>query len=220
LAGVILRAYDAKAFQLSAPEWVSTQKYDIAAKVPQGASKEEANRMLQTLLGDRFHLALHQETKDLSGFELVVGRGGSKLKASAAAVAPDTPPPSEPPKIDANGYPELDRPGLLMMEGVRGGAVVVFLTARAQPVSSLVERVSREFRMPVLDKTGLAGRFDFKLQFAPQPPGAIPPEVQEDTAAANLTTAVQQQLGLRLNASKVPTDMLIVDRAERIPSEN
>lgn len=220
LFNVILRAYDVKAFQLSAPDWLSSQKYDILAKVPQGTSKEQGNRMLQTLLADRFHLVLHRETKDLPGFELVQSRSGAKLKPSPDSGAPDLPPPSAPPKTDGDGYPQLDGPGLLLMEGVRGRAVVVFLTAKAQPLSALVELLSREFRMPILDKTGLAGKFDFKLEFAPQPPGALPPEVAEESAAPNLTTAVQQQLGLRLNSSKVPTGVLIVNRADKVPTEN
>jgi uncharacterized protein (TIGR03435 family) len=220
LFNVILRAYDVKAFQLSAPDWLSSQKYDIVARVPRGASKEQANRMLQTLLAERFHLVLHHETKDLQGFELVVGRSGSKLKPSADSGLPDLPPPSTPPKTDVNGYPELNGPGLLLMEGLRGQAVVVFLTARAQPLSALVELLSREFRMPILDKTGLAGKFDFKLEFAPQAPNALPPETSDDSAAPNLTTAVQQQLGLRLSSSKVATDVLIADRADKVPTAN
>ena len=220
LFNVLLRAYDLKAFQLSAPDWLSSQKYDIVAKIPQGTSKEQCNRMLQALLAERFHLALHHETEDLPGFELVVGRSGSKLKPSPDSGAPELPPPSAPPKTDAGGYPQLDGPGLLMMEGLRGKAVVVFLTAKAQPLSSLVELASREFRMPILDKTGLAGKFDFKLEFAPEAPGALPAEAPDVSAAPNLTAAVQQQLGLRLNARKVSTDVLIVDRADKVPTEN
>src|ERR1043166_8643186 len=66
---IILRAYDLKAFQLSAPDWLSSQRYDVAAQVPSGATKEQCNRMLQTLLSDRFHMVLHHETKELQGFE-------------------------------------------------------------------------------------------------------------------------------------------------------
>jgi uncharacterized protein (TIGR03435 family) len=216
---VILRASDAKAFQLSAPDWVSSQKYDIVAKVPPGTSKEQSNQMLQALLAERFHLVIHHETKALQGFELAAGRGGSKLKPSNDSGAP-APTQSGPPRTDANGYPQLDGPGLLMMEGTRGRAVVVFLTARSQPISSLVELLSREFRMPIFDRTGLVGKFDFKLEFAPQPPGALPADAPDDSGAPNLTTAVQEQLGLRLNPSKVPTDVLIVDRADKIPTEN
>uniref|UniRef100_Q01YR3 Soil-associated protein, TIGR03435 family n=1 Tax=Solibacter usitatus (strain Ellin6076) TaxID=234267 RepID=Q01YR3_SOLUE len=227
LFNVILRAYDLKAYQLSAPDWLSSQRYDVTAQVPAGVSKAECNSMLQTLLNERFHMVLHHETKELQGFELVTGRGGSKLKKSSESGVPSAPAPSGPPKTDLAGYPELPGPGLVMMEGAKAGAVFVFLTARAQPLSALVELLSREFQMPISDQTGLNGNFDFKMEFAPQPPGALPappspdrsPAPEED-AAPNLTTAVQQQLGLRLNSRKVPTDVLVVDRVGKVPTEN
>src|SRR5262249_4128166 len=159
---------------------------------------------LQTLLAERFHLALHRETRQLQGFELTVARGGPKLKASADAGAGDSAQPETPPKLDATGFPILTQPGMAMMEGVRGKAVVPLLTARAQPMSALAGRISREFRMPVLDKTGLSGNYDFTLEFAPQPPGtppAAPPGEgipgAADDSGPNLLSAVQRQLGLR-----------------------
>lgn len=199
LSSVILRAYNLKAFQLSAPDWLSSQRYDLTAQVPSGASKEQCNQMLQTLLQERFHMVLHHETKELQGFELVSGRGGSKLKPSSDMGVVESAAPSGPPKTDSNGYPQLTGPGMAMMEGAKAGAVIVFLTARAQPLSALVDLLTREFQMPISDKTGLPGNFDFKLEFAPQPPGALPSASgPENDGAANLTTAVQQQLGLRL----------------------
>jgi uncharacterized protein (TIGR03435 family) len=106
-----------------------------------------------------------------------------------------------------------------MMEGVLGKAVVSFLTARAQPLSALADWLSKEFLMPVIDKTVLAGRFDFTLEFAPQAPGALTPETSDDSAA-NLISAVPQQLGFKLNSRKISVDVLVVDSAQRIPTEN
>jgi uncharacterized protein (TIGR03435 family) len=130
----------------------------------------------------------------------------------------------QPGVVDDDG---LAGPGLVMMEGAKAGAVIVFLTARAQPLSALVELLSREFQMPISDKTGLRGNFDFKLQFAPRPPGALPsppspdrPPNPTDDAAPNLTTAVQQQLGLRLNSRTVPTEVVVIERADKVPTEN
>ena len=227
LYNVILRAYDLKGFQLSAPDWLSSQRYDITAQVPSGASKEQCNRMLQTLLNERFRIVLHHETKELQGFDLVASRSGSKLKPSSESGAAPSLAPSGQPKIDSDGYPQLAGPGLVMMEGAKAGSVIVFLTAKAQPLAALVELLSREFQMPISDRTGLQGNFDFKLEFAPRPPGALPsppsperPPSVEDDGAANLTTAVQQQLGLRLNSRKVPTDVVVIDRADKVPTEN
>jgi uncharacterized protein (TIGR03435 family) len=232
LMSVLLRAYDVKTYQAAGPEWLASERYDVTAKVPPGTTKEQCNRMLQGLLAERFHLALHHETREIPGYELVTGRNGTKLKESAeaerdAARSQAGPEPAGPPKIDANGFPDLDAPGLVMMEGVKGKAVISFLTAKAQPLSALADTLSKEFRMPILDKTGLTGKFDFTLEFAPQPPGAlpVPPSVEGlpqavDESGPNLVTAVQQQLGLRLNPSKVALDVLVVDRADKAPTEN
>ena len=229
LINVLLRAYNVKTYQVTGPDWLSSQRYDIIAKIPPGATKEQFDLMLQNLLADRFRLALHHETREIQGYELVTGKNGPKLKVSPEAdpsVQPATQPAS-PPKVDANGFPRLDAPGLVMMEGVKGRAVISYLTARVQPLSALVDRLSTEFRLPIVDKTGLTGKFDFTLEFAPQPPGTLtPPSSVEalsdnvDQSAPNLITAVQQQLGLKLNSSKVRLDVLIIDRADKVPTEN
>jgi uncharacterized protein (TIGR03435 family) len=226
LTSVLQRAYDVKSYQVTGPAWLSSERYDIAAKIPPGTTKEQFQLMLQSLLAERFHLDLHREGGELQGYELVAGRNGSKLKVSADADSGAAPQPASPPKTDRNGFPVLDGPGVAMMEGVRGRAVITFLTARAQPLSALVDLLSREFRMPIVDKTGLTGKFDFTLEFAPQAPGALPPPPSmdgspeaRDESGANLMTAVQQQLGLRLSPGKVHLDVLVIDRADRIPIE-
>jgi len=218
LTSVLLRAYGVKPYQVSGPGWMGSDRYDITAKIPEGVTKQQVNLMLQRLLADRFHLALHHETKELQGYELVQGKGGLKLKRSTDA-GPDVE-PTEAPKTDANGFPQLAAPGLVIMEGVRGKAVVSFLTAKAQPLSALTELLSKEFRLPVADKTGLTGKFDFTLEFAPEAPGALPSENPEESAAQNLTGAVPRQLGLKLEPKKIPVDILIIDRADKVPTEN
>jgi uncharacterized protein (TIGR03435 family) len=213
-----VRAYDVKNYQVTCPAWLSTERYDIVAKVPPGTTKEQFNMMLQNLVAERFRLALHHESREFQGYELVAGKSGSKLKVSEDS-GPAAGEPAAPSKTDANGFPQLDGPGLVMMEGVKGRAVISYLTAKSQPLSALVEMLSREFRMPIVDKTGLTGKFDFKLEFAPQPPGALTPDTM-DEGGSNLLSAVQQQLGLRLSPSKIAVDVLIVDRAEKVPTEN
>jgi uncharacterized protein (TIGR03435 family) len=217
LMSVLLRAYDVKPYQATGPDWSSSERYDITAKIPPGATKEQFNLMLQRLLAERFHLALHHETREVQGYELVGGKGGPKLKPSTE-VGPDVQ-PTEEPKTDANGFPRLSAPGLVMMEGLHGTAVVSFLTARAQPLSALVEMLIKEFRLPITDKTGLTGKFDFTLEFAPEAPGALPPEAP-DESAPNLITAIPRQLGLKLDPKKIPVDILVIDRADKSPTEN
>ena len=111
LMSVLVRAYDVKNYQVTGPAWLSSERYDIATKVPPGTTKEQFNLMLQNLLANRFRLALHRESKEFQGYELVQGKNGSKLKkaktSDAAAVEL-----AAPPKTDANGFPQLDGAGL------------------------------------------------------------------------------------------------------------
>jgi len=221
LMSVLLRAYDTRSWQVIAPDWLSSERYDIAATVPPGStaalSKEQFNLMLQHLLSDRFHLILHRETRQISGYELIAPRGSSKLKPSnETGPAMST---AAAPAIDAEGFPQLTSPGLVIMEGMSGKAVVSYVAARAQPLSALADLLSKEFRLPVLDNTGLRGQFDFRIMFAPQAPGALPPENSEDSAA-NLISAVPQQLGLKLNRRTIAVDVFVVDAADRIPTAN
>jgi uncharacterized protein (TIGR03435 family) len=218
LMNVLARAYDVKPHQITGPDWLSVERYDILAKVPPGSTKQQVNLMLQNVLAERFHVVLHHQTKDLQGYELRLAKNGPKLKASAET-ATGSAKPDEQPKTDANGFPRLDATGLAMMEGVKGRAVISYLTAKGQPISALVDQLSKEFRLPILDKTGLNGKFDFTLEFAPQAPGALAPDSTGE-GAANLLTAVEQQLGLKLYPRKIPVDVLIIDRADKVPTEN
>ena len=228
LSRVLERAYDVRTYQVSGPDRLTSDRYDISATIPAGAGKQQFERMLQSLLAQRFHLALHRETRQLAGYELLRGRNAPKLKPSSEGdAAPAGAPPESPPQTGADGFPQLTAPGLAMMEGVRGKSVVSFLTARAQPLSALVEMLSKEFRLPILDRTGLGGNFDFTLAFAPQPPGTPPrapspddPPAAPDDSAPNLIVAVRQQLGLRLIPSKIPVEVLVIDKADRVPAEN
>jgi uncharacterized protein (TIGR03435 family) len=202
LLAVIQRAFDVKGFQVSGPDWLSSERYEIIAKLWPDATPDQFRMMLQQLLAQRFRFALHHATREFPGYELSAGNG-SKLKTSTA------------------GPPSLE-----MMEGIKGRSVVSSVTARAQPLAALVDLLSREFRMPILDRTGLDGTFHFTLEFAPQPPGALAAPTsfdrmpEADDSAPNLISAIRQQLGLRLNPRKIPLDVLIVDRAEKVPTEN
>jgi uncharacterized protein (TIGR03435 family) len=224
LASVLLRAYDVKAYQVAGPVWITSRRYDIAAKIPAGATMGQFRGMLQGLVAERFQLGVHHERRELLGYSLVTGKSAPKLKASTESGSET---PAGPPKTDANGFPELEHPGLALMEGVKGKAVVTFLTARGQALAALVDLLSREFRVPVVDKTELQGTFDFKLEFAPQAPGALPrPPSMDGSAEAidesgpNLMTAVQQQLGLRLVPGKIAVDVVVVDRGNPTPVGN
>jgi uncharacterized protein (TIGR03435 family) len=232
------RAYDVKNYQISGPAWLDMERYDIAASIPSGATKKQFNLMLQNLLAERFHLALHHESKEVQGYELVPGKRGPKLKESAevdsSVPAPAAPPqfgPGTPPKMDANGFPQLDRPGMVMMMTMGPKGSIARLTAKAVPVFALIQNLTGQLKEPVMDRTGLTGKYDFTLEFAPEglppaltsafsPPEGPGPLDATDESGPNILTAVQEQLGLKLEPKKTPIDMLIIDRADKVPTEN
>ncbi len=229
-------AYDVKPYQVNGPAWLDTERYDIIAKVPEGSTKEQVNVMWQNLLKERFGVVVHHESKEFQVDELVVAKNGSKLKETT--LDPNAPAAVEagPPKLDKNGSPEMNGPGLMMLiqVGATGGPVG-HMVARAQTLSQLVTTLGNQLNRPVVDKTGLTGKYDFNLEYTPDlsglrlPPGAAlgpgpgPIPAPGDNASepgSNLAAAVQQQLGLRLVGSKAKLDVVVVDKAERVPTEN
>jgi uncharacterized protein (TIGR03435 family) len=196
------------------PAWIESDHYDILAKAPGEVrpNLDEQMAMLRKLLADRFKLTFHREKKEMSIYALTVAKGASKMtgsnvtgsKVKASAVSPDDSPIGPPPLIFVVTPP------------------VVRLPARYATMAELASVFQRgALDRPVVDKTGLPGRYDFDLEFTPdetQFSGMLgrPPS---DAPLPGLFAAIQQQLGLRLEATKGPVDVLVVDRAER-PSEN
>jgi uncharacterized protein (TIGR03435 family) len=207
-------AYGVKQYQISGPGWLETERYDIVATVPDGTSKAQFPMMLQTLLTDRFGIELHHETRELPVYELSVAKNGSKLK---------------PPAADPNA-----RPGTSRMSLTPGG---FHLEGHAEPASHLAIILEDQLASPVVDKTGLSGTFDFTLDFSresvqnsalaglPPPPPANPPgpvtaPAGDPTEAPSLFTAIQEQLGLKLDKKRGPLDVIVLDRAEKVPKED
>ena len=211
-------AYGVKTYQVNGPAWIDTERYDIIAKVPEGATKEQVSVMWQNLLKERFGMALHHESKEFQVSELVVGKGGSKLKETAvdpnaAPPSPPTGPPQGPPKLDKNGFPEMNGPGLVMMFQRGSSGPVSHVVARAQPISGLTTMLGNQLNRPVVDKTGLTGMWDFAMEFTPEGSG------DAVATAPTFLQALREQLGLKLESEKGPVDSLVVDHVER-PSAN
>lgn len=240
---LLMGAYDVKQYQVTGPPWLDTERYNIVAKVPEGATKEQVNVMWQNLLKERFGVVLHHESKEFQVRELVVAKGGSKLKETtldpnAPPLSPPNGPPPGPPgplKMDKNGVPEMDRPGLMMMvqPNAAGGGPVGRVVARAQPISGLAGMLGNQLNGPVLDKTGLTGKYDFNLEYTPDlsrmpppPPGMAAPgqapnaSTEASEPGSNLAAAIEQQLGLRLVSNKAKLDVVVVDKAEKTPTDN
>jgi uncharacterized protein (TIGR03435 family) len=208
--GFTLNALVAAAYSLTpraisgGAAWTDTDRYDILASTPGDLQPnlDEQMTMLRKLLADRFQLTFHREPKELPVYALTVAKGGPKLKESTA-------PPGELPYLINTIYPE------------EKGGVHALLPARNATMAQFTAMLQRGVldRM-VLDKTGLTGTYDFELEWTPdesQFGGQLPRSVE--STRPSLFTAMQEQLALKLEATKGLVAALVIDRVER-PSEN
>lgn len=224
LKTMLMRAYVVKNYQISGPGWLDSERFDILAKVPPGATKEQFEPMLQNLLAERFHLTLHHEPKEMVVYELVVGKSGPKLKESDLSVSlPPRDAGTPPTRIggpDKNGFPQVP-PGRPAMVG-RISEGIVYWTARMQSLWDLAYFLESQLKRPVLDKTGLTGKYDFNLACTAEGRKAPPPNADDAASEGGLTVldAVQEQLGLRLESKKDPVDILVLDHIDRVPTDN
>jgi uncharacterized protein (TIGR03435 family) len=214
LQTLIRLAYGFQDYQISgAPSWTNSERYDVDAKMESSVADEfnklsqdsrtvVRQRMVQALLADRFKLIAHIGTKELPVFYLVIAKGGPKLKES-----------------------KLDESSPKGVSGTRGGgggvtgggagegsSALRTTSAKGVPLAMLVSTLSRELGQTVLDKTGLTSKYDYMLQWAPD-------NRQLDSNGPSLTTAIQEQLGLKLESGKGPVEILMIDHVERA-SEN
>jgi uncharacterized protein (TIGR03435 family) len=211
ISGLVTMAYDVKRYQVTLPGWMDTERFEIRANVPEGATKEQFRTMLQNLLAERFKLTVHHENKEMPGYELVTGKSGPRFKESAEATA-NTPatlaPASGGPKLDAEGFPILP-PGV--------SQIVVKGRARRQTTNETMDKfvtfLSNQVGRPVADATGLKGKYDIVLAWSVGAPST------GDEQGISIFTAVQG-LGLKLVPKTGMVEMLVVDHAEKLPVAN
>jgi uncharacterized protein (TIGR03435 family) len=217
---LIQQAYGVQDFQITGgPSWLNTEKYDIEAKADKSATdgfdslskdqrKVAQDRMLQALWADRFKLTLHHGTKELPAYKLVVAENGPKLQEA------------KPGETYANGIKGPDGrpagPGMVVM----GRGIV---TAQALPAAEIARLLSDQLGLTVVDKTELKSKYDFTLLWTPVD-GQLPgfkeqASSQSASSAASLFTLIQEQLGLKLEQTNSPVEILVVDHAEK-PSED
>jgi len=179
LRAIIVWAYDIRDFQLlNGPGWIDARRYDITAKTGAGAgNSDELHERTRALLADRFGLVAHHETRELTAYALTVAKGGPKVKV-----------------VTVRGAEYGFRGG---RGRNRGYAVTMAMFAN---------ELARVIGRPVIDRTGLAGEYDYLLEWAPDDAGA---------PGVSIFTALQEQLGLRLEATKAPVDTVVIDRVER-----
>ncbi len=198
---LIAAAYDLNPREISGgPAWAGSDRYDILARTP-GAVRpthEEQMRMLRSLLADRFKLAFHREQKVFSIYELEIDKGGPKMKPSAGAA-------DAPPALISTVYPDH-----------------IVMPARNASMTDFVSLLQRAILdRPVVDKTGLKGKYDFDLTWAPDASqfGGEVPVAPASSSSPPLFTALREQLGLQLVATRGPAEALVIDGAEQ-PSPN
>ena len=225
LQNLLVRASGMEYFQVTGPDWMSSQMFEVAAKVPEGTTKDQFAEMLQNMLIDRFGLKTHRESREMTRYELVVAKGGSKLKEAAQDPASTSVPgPGRAGKLelDKDGYPLLERgrPGMAIMNGRAR------LFNPGMTMERLAGQLSGQLGKPVADMTGLKGKYDIALYWSAEQmrtgaPGAGPaPAAPEFDSGPTLERAIQDQLGLRLEAKKGFVDFLVVDHIEKLPTDN
>jgi uncharacterized protein (TIGR03435 family) len=181
---LVQTAYRVHDYACSAPSWLDSLHFDIFAKMPAGANFDRLPEMLQTLLAERFKLAVHREVKEMPGLALVVDKKGARVR------------PVEPgPKGTSWGSNMVQGSSLSMAE--------------------FAGLLSNSLNLPAKDLTGLPGVYDIKIRWAPDLPASSDPSDLPGSVYAAV-----QELGLKLQAQKVPVEILVVDRAERVPAEN
>ncbi|HEY1759997.1 MAG TPA: TIGR03435 family protein [Bryobacteraceae bacterium] len=227
LERMIQVAYDFPVDRISGPDWLKTERYDIVATIPMGASISDFRLMVQNLLAERFKLAVHRETKEVSGYVLDVSKSGLKIAKSNGEAPEEASAKTDAGcsacnalmTVDKNGFP-APRPGNpLYPPGALFQATIAVngryrMTALNSPMSKIAEFLGNAAGMPTQDRTGLSGNYDVHLEYLPR---------SADLAAdpgADVLDSVQAQLGLKMIASKVPVEMLVIDHAEKVPTAN
>jgi len=213
LTNLLMNAYHIRPELISGlPGWANSTRFDVNAKISdpdiaalkkRTSEQRRAESQAQTLalLTDRFHLEAHIETKTLPTYDLVIAKGGLKIKENAA-------PPAT--TLDPSASPSTPKPGSFRISNSE-------MTAVGVPISNLAGNLAFRVERNVIDKTGLTGRYDFTLKWRPEELEGKA-DVTTDNAP-DIFTALQEQLGLKLEPSKGPVDTLVVDHVE-MPTEN
>lgn len=201
LKTLLVIAFDLKKFQIAGPGWIDTTHYDINANVPAGTTREQARKMLQNLLAERLKLRVHRETREFPAYDLVVTGKGPKLEL-------------------------VNSGGSLIIRTQRGAGLRAI--SGGVNMAQLVTMLRTQFDdTAVVNKTGLDGLYKFTLEFVPiggqigqQALKQAVVTTPEDLTFPSIFTALQEQLGLKLEKSKAMFDVLVVDAGEKTPTAN
>lgn len=222
---LLMRAYQVKSQEVIGPGWLESEHFNILAKMPQGATKDQVPAMFRVLLAERFHVVLHREKRMLPTYVLTLAKGGLKIKEwTDKPPAADEPPPGAKLRVGEDGFP------ILRQSTLAGGAITLFRQGRARmqgqtTMPQLAESLSGQLNQVVVDETGLTAKYEVVLNWTPDPTdmGGGPRAAAgstDATAPPDLFVAIEQQLGLKLVAKKVERDAIVVDSADKAPTGN
>jgi len=234
LANLIGLAYRLKNYQISGPEWMASQRFDINAKLPAGGSAKQVPEMLQALLEDRFQMKTHRESRQLPVYALVIGKEGSKLQEAAPDSVKAQSNGANPPAVNVSATGS--RAGISINYG--NGSYFTFADDRLEghklTAPAMADVLSRFSDRPVVDMTGLQGTYDFVLELSPEDyramliRSAVAGGIELSPRALLLAQAASgdslagalEKLGLRLESRKAPVEVLVIDEVRKTPSEN
>jgi uncharacterized protein (TIGR03435 family) len=237
ISGLAFIAFGKKqGFEIESQPWMNTTYFAVDATLPEGATKADLPIMVQHLLEDRFGLKVHHVSRQVAGYELVVAKSGPKVEKQAGA-ASDSLSGGGPGFDIKDGLPQFgkDSPSMIGCSGV-----VCWFHGRNRTMQTLAADLARNLRAPVADATALEGSFDYTVIYAPEvytgpasgivgplPAGPPPGQTAAGDGAAEplkypmLRDAVREQLGLELRPVRnVPVDVVVLDSANRAPTEN
>jgi uncharacterized protein (TIGR03435 family) len=214
LKALLARAYRVKPGEISGPGWLGSERYTIEAKLPPGTDEARLQLMLQKLLTERFQMSLHREVKETPVYRLKVARNGPKLKPPEKS--PEL--PQDPDERQAAIRKQLQEniaKRVAAMEAGNGikGSIRSFGLARAT-LEKFAEVLSSHLDRPVKDMTQLEGEYSFNLEWTPD--GGM----RDDSSGVSIFTAIQEQLGLKLEAGNETIELLVIDKAEKVPTSN
>jgi len=207
LTNVIDNAYGIRRYQLiGGPDWINSDRYNIQAKASRDVRRDELMLMLRSLLEDRFKLRVHRETRTLPIYVMTTAKGGLRITPArdGSCVAFD---PRNPPR-PSSGQPRTPLCGNNHITQNTWNATSIGMSDAA---AALVGVLGRN----VVDKTGVSGKFDINLQWTPDQAPAGAENVGPEASAVSLFTALEEQLGLKVESSRGPVDVLVIDRVER-----
>lgn len=232
LRDYLTAAFRIKIYQVSGPDWIASERFDISAKLPVEAKEGQVPEMLQALLVDRFQLKFHKEKKDFPVYGLVVAKGGLKATPTppdAQSKTGDTPKPA----VNVTGGGSQRGVNINLGNGSSFSLADNKFVARKLTMAQLADTLARFEDRPVVDMTGVEGAYDLELEFTPEDYRAmlirsavsagvtLPPEALKlmDASGDSLLAALEK-VGLKLEPRKAPLDMLVIDHMSKTPTEN